>query len=86
MQTCHFLRGKTLTFTSTRIDSLRLVVQVDLVGEVDEAILTHLALQGSSIFIFSIVELEVGVGHPVLVESQLLPALLDHLTHQHQPG
>ena len=38
---------------------LRLIVQVDLEGEINKATLTHLALEGSSLFVISIVDLEV---------------------------
>ena len=51
---------------------------MDLIGEVDQAVVPHLALEGSGLLVLRVVDLEVGIRHPGLVESQALAALRQH--------
>ena len=51
--------GKTFTSMTKSMELLRLIVQVDLEGEINKATVFHLALEGSSLFVVSIVDLEV---------------------------
>ena len=51
--------GEKMSYQKELYLGLRLIVQVDLEGEINKATLAHLALEGSSLFVISIVDLEV---------------------------